>query len=70
MLTVVIIALYSLSLRMYGIILVTLVSVCCVNVSVNEYLCQYNRICCVGEVFNMASVLCQIPSHVKEIKYV
>ena len=57
-------------LRMYGVILVTLVWVCCVNVSMIDYLCSYNCICCMREGFNIASVLCPIPFHVNEIKYV
>ena len=69
-LTVVIIALYSLSLKMYGVILVALVGVYCVNVSMIDYLCWYNCICCVGVSFNIASVHCQITFHVNEINYV
>ena len=63
-LTVVIIALYSLSLRMYGIIRVTLVSVCCVNVSVIDYLSLYNCISLCGRGFQHSICALQINFHV------
>ena len=47
-------------LRMYGVILVTLVWVCCVNVSMIDYLCWYNCICCVGR--GLQHSICALPN--------